>query len=245
MALDVRGCPRAGRNRAAHRVELTFPSPGFGQPRWPATTSWVSGGMRCYEATGQPLQPISGVPRGWARLPRRWALSVGLAPLRMPPSGAAAACRRPTGPPGRVLGSPARTGLQRREEKGERRWGVCRSPVPNRLTRVPDSLPPPLNSASWMVRIADCGMRLFVSTPESGSLRTTWVTPATLWTSSLVVGGCVLLALLCDLQYTAVLTPLGAVGINLLCAALATICGAITCVGMLQRLRAGKSHQFR
>lgn len=88
-------------------------------------------------------------------------------------------------------------------------------------------------------------MRLLVSTPESGSLRTTWVTPATIWTSSVVAGGCVLLALLCDLQYAGVLTPLGAIGITGLCTAMAIICAAITCVGELERHRAGKSHQPR
>ena len=53
--------------------------------------------------------------------------------------------------------------------------------MPNRLTRVPERPVPPL---PWLGRmllpLADLFMILLVSRPQSGSLRTTWVTPATL-----------------------------------------------------------------
>lgn len=54
-------------------------------------------------------------------------------------------------------------------------------PVPNRFTRVPDR---PVPALPWLGRlllpIADLFMILMVSRPRSGSLRSTWVTPATL-----------------------------------------------------------------
>ena len=53
--------------------------------------------------------------------------------------------------------------------------------MPNRFTRVPERPVPPL---PWLGRVllplADLFMILLVSRPQSGSLRTTWVTPATL-----------------------------------------------------------------
>jgi hypothetical protein len=54
--------------------------------------------------------------------------------------------------------------------------------MPNRLTRVPESPPPPLDNFRWLVKVADLAMELFYSTPTPtpGTLRTTWGTPATL-----------------------------------------------------------------
>ena len=53
--------------------------------------------------------------------------------------------------------------------------------VPNRFTRVPDRPVPPLPWLGRMVLpLADLFMILMASRPRSGSLRTTWVTPATI-----------------------------------------------------------------
>jgi hypothetical protein len=52
--------------------------------------------------------------------------------------------------------------------------------MPNRLTRVPDRPVPPLPSLGRaLLPLADAVMILLLSRPASGSLRTTWVTPAT------------------------------------------------------------------
>ena len=53
--------------------------------------------------------------------------------------------------------------------------------MPNRLTRVPPEPVPDL--PGWcapVVRVADLFMVLLLSRPATGSLRNTWVTPATL-----------------------------------------------------------------
>ncbi len=52
----------------------------------------------------------------------------------------------------------------------------------NRFTRVPAGPVPPLPRAfGWLVWPADAFMLLMLSRPASGSLRATWVTPATFW----------------------------------------------------------------
>src|ERR1700730_16133202 len=52
----------------------------------------------------------------------------------------------------------------------------------NRLTRVPDGDPPALPSAMGpVIVIADWFMVAMLSRPSKGSMRRTWVTPATLW----------------------------------------------------------------
>jgi hypothetical protein len=54
--------------------------------------------------------------------------------------------------------------------------------LPNRLTRVPDVPPPELpRGVDLLVPLADLFMVLLLSRPATGSLRRTWVTPATLW----------------------------------------------------------------
>jgi hypothetical protein len=53
--------------------------------------------------------------------------------------------------------------------------------MPNRLTRVPDRPVPVLpRPARLLLPVADAFMILMVSRPRSGSLSTTWVTPATI-----------------------------------------------------------------
>jgi hypothetical protein len=65
----------------------------------------------------------------------------------------------------------------------------------NRLTRVPDRPVSPL--PRWVrpaVPLADLFMLLMVSRPRTGSLRRTWVTPATLQMCIAVVVTCLLCA---------------------------------------------------
>src|SRR2546430_7603620 len=69
--------------------------------------------------------------------------------------------------------------------------------MPNRFTRVPERPVPPL---PWLGRVllplADLFMILMASRPRSGSLRTTWVTPATVGLCVVTVVGGVLLDVL-------------------------------------------------
>ncbi|HEX6492304.1 MAG TPA: hypothetical protein VF112_02265 [Candidatus Dormibacteraeota bacterium] len=54
----------------------------------------------------------------------------------------------------------------------------------NRFTRVPDRPVPELPAAvNALVPVADLFMLVMVSRPATGSLRRTWVTPATLYLS--------------------------------------------------------------
>jgi hypothetical protein len=58
--------------------------------------------------------------------------------------------------------------------------------MPNALTRVPERPVPQLPAAvRKILPVADVFMVLMVSRPSSGTLRDTWVTPATLWLSLL------------------------------------------------------------
>jgi hypothetical protein len=61
----------------------------------------------------------------------------------------------------------------------------------NRLTRVPDSPVPELpGPVRLILPLADLFMLAMISRPATGSLRTTWVTPATLYMClAMVVGG--------------------------------------------------------
>jgi len=60
--------------------------------------------------------------------------------------------------------------------------------MPNRFTEVPEGQVPQLPRAGRaLVPLADAFMILMVSRPATGSLRTTWVTPATLWLSVVTV----------------------------------------------------------
>ena len=57
----------------------------------------------------------------------------------------------------------------------------------NRFTAVPDAPVPPLGRiASAAVPVADAVMWILWSRPATGSLRRTWVTPATTWLTALV-----------------------------------------------------------
>jgi hypothetical protein len=111
--------------------------------------------------------------------------------------------------------------------------------MPNGLTRVPESPPPPLDDFTRIVRVADLAMKLFYSTPKSGTLRTTWVTPATLWFSYLAAVGCIVIAFLCASQYLIALALWEVLLAIVICGVLALSCSAIACTGTLQRIYSG------
>jgi hypothetical protein len=65
--------------------------------------------------------------------------------------------------------------------------------VANRLTRVPAGSPPLDATQLRLLPLADAAMWLMFSRPGGLSLRTTWVTPATIWLCSAVAATAVLL----------------------------------------------------
>jgi hypothetical protein len=110
--------------------------------------------------------------------------------------------------------------------------------MPNRLTRVPDAPVPELPAAVRLILpLADLFMLAMVSRPATGSLRTTWVTPATLQLSaaaafiSLALGAFVLYLFSGGQRL-----PLLLGGVLLV--ALGVGSGAVAIVGIAQRLRA-------
>jgi hypothetical protein len=108
--------------------------------------------------------------------------------------------------------------------------------MPNRLTRVPESPPPSLGNFPWLVGLADLAMKCFFSTPESGTLESTWVTPATLWTSYLAAVGLIVCAVLCATDLSVDLGTWAVVLIAIACSILAVACAAIAAAGTLQRI---------
>ena len=107
--------------------------------------------------------------------------------------------------------------------------------MPNRLTRTPDRPVPPLPPVGRvLLPLADLVMILLASRPRSGSLATTWVTPATMGLCVVTTLGCILLAalLLHDAGGEHVLARQGAL---LLLGALALGSACIAGVGVAQR----------
>jgi hypothetical protein len=110
--------------------------------------------------------------------------------------------------------------------------------VPNRLTRVPDAPVPELPAAVRLILpLADAFMLAMVSRPATGSLRTTWVTPATLQLSA--AAAVISLALGAFVLYLVT----GAGGLPLLLGGLLLVVlglgsGAVAIVGITQRLGA-------
>jgi hypothetical protein len=102
--------------------------------------------------------------------------------------------------------------------------------MPNQLTRVPERPVPPL--PGWtgvLLPLADRFLVLLVSRPPTGTLRTTWVTPAT---EQL----CTVLALVAGALGGYLVWSRGAgalVGLALL--AFAVGCAAVALVGLAQR----------
>ena len=105
--------------------------------------------------------------------------------------------------------------------------------VGNRLTRVPDRPTPPLDGPiDRLIPIADVFMLLMISRPRTGSLRNTWVTPATLALClAVVVIGLAAGGLLIVSGTTASVV----IGAGLIVAAIGA--GAVAAVGTEQRRR--------
>jgi hypothetical protein len=108
--------------------------------------------------------------------------------------------------------------------------------MPNRLTRVPESPAPSLSHFRWLVALADLAMKCFFSTPASGTLESTWVTPATLWTSYLAAVGLIVIAVLCATELSVDLATWVVVLIAAASGVLAVACAAIAAIGTLQRI---------
>jgi hypothetical protein len=105
----------------------------------------------------------------------------------------------------------------------------------NRLTRVPEGPVPPLPAlVQVFIAPADLFMLAMVSRPATGSLRTTWVTPATLqlgWTVGLVSLLLASFALYRSFNGSGVLALAGAV----LLLGLGLGAGSVAIVGTAQR----------
>ena len=108
--------------------------------------------------------------------------------------------------------------------------------MPNRFTAIPARpVPPPGWLAAAALPLADGFMRVMLSRPAGGSLRTTWVTPATAW---LVLATCgVAAALAAVLAARAVSTGAPAVIGATLCATYAVGAAAVLVVALDQRRR--------
>jgi hypothetical protein len=90
--------------------------------------------------------------------------------------------------------------------------------VPNRLTRTPtDSVPQLPGPVQLLVPLADLFMIAMLSRPATGSLRTTWVTPATRWLSA----GTALIALIAVVMLRPVQQWLAIIEVVLLAAVIA------------------------
>jgi hypothetical protein len=107
--------------------------------------------------------------------------------------------------------------------------------VSNRFTRVPEGPVPPLPALfRLLIPPADLFMLAMVSRPATGSLRTTWVTPASLQLG--VAVGVVSIALAALLLYRGVTgSDLLAVAGGLLLLGLGVGAGSVAIVGAAQR----------
>ena len=103
--------------------------------------------------------------------------------------------------------------------------------MPNRFTRVPERGVPELPAAARaLLPVADLFMVLMVSRPPSGTLRDTWVTPATLWLS-LATG----LLLLAGAGLLLATSSLAGTLVAVLLALLALGCLSVVAVALAQR----------
>ncbi len=116
--------------------------------------------------------------------------------------------------------------------------GRCASltAVPNRWTRVPGGAPsPPHRWVAPLIPLADLFMWATFSRPATGSLRATWVTPATLVLSFATTAGALAVAVACAVGWWSGggWWPLAAgIVVGLLCAAGSS---AVGLVGAAQR----------
>ena len=100
----------------------------------------------------------------------------------------------------------------------------------NRFTRIPDRPVPQLPAAvDALVPVADLFMLLMVSRPATGSLRRTWVTPATLYLSAAMLALGVVFAV--RLFTGGTVARIGGAVLLLVGAG----AGAVTAVGLAQR----------
>lgn len=100
----------------------------------------------------------------------------------------------------------------------------------NRFTRVPDRPVPELPAAvNALVPVADLFMLVMVSRPATGSLRRTWVTPATLYLSAAMLALGVVLGV--RLLGGGVAARIGGAVLLLVAAG----AGAVAAVGLAQR----------
>jgi len=105
----------------------------------------------------------------------------------------------------------------------------------NLFTRVPDGpapAPGPLGGA--VLPVADLFMVAMFSRPQSGTLRTTWVTPSTYWiTIGTCIGALVIAALLLS-GVIGQITTLSILGV-IICLLFAVGAGSVAIVGWGQR----------
>ena len=107
--------------------------------------------------------------------------------------------------------------------------------MPNRWTRVPDG--PPAAPPRWgaaVLPLADLFMWAMLSRPQSGSLRVTWVTPATFLLSALAAAAAAIVLAVCAVAFAGGggWAPLAGM---VVCAALAAGSSAVALVGLAQR----------
>jgi hypothetical protein len=105
----------------------------------------------------------------------------------------------------------------------------------NRLTRVPEAPVPALPAVvRLLIPAADLFLLIMISRPATGSLRTTWVTPATLQLGFAV--GAVSLVLACVSLYRSIGgSDLFALAGGALLLILGTGAGSVAIVGVAQR----------
>jgi hypothetical protein len=104
--------------------------------------------------------------------------------------------------------------------------------MPNRFTRVPERPVPALpRPGRLLLPIADLFMLLMISRPHTGSLRTTWVTPATLGLSAATAFVGTLLEVAMLRGGPTMPTLMGAAAVAVLAAGSASV----AVIGLLQR----------
>jgi hypothetical protein len=105
--------------------------------------------------------------------------------------------------------------------------------MPNLLTRVPTTEVPPLPAPlSDVIAVADLFMVLMLSRPTSGSLRTTWVTPATL----VLTVGTALVSAVCLVVAVSGLSWVGRLAAGVGLGMIAAGSASIAVVGLAQRV---------
>jgi hypothetical protein len=105
----------------------------------------------------------------------------------------------------------------------------------NLFTRVPDGpVPKPGPLGAAVLPVADLFMVAMFSKPQSGTLRTTWVTPSTYW---MTIGTCIGALVIAALLLSGVIGPI--TGISILgvaiCLLFAVGAGSVAIVGGGQR----------